>query len=266
MNEHVATTLSPDLRRSRILEKLEVAGEQTVEQLAEAFAVSGMTIRRDLQDLANDGRVLRTHGGAAPAARISFEFRFLERAQQQTQAKEAIADVAVGLIQPGQSVLLDSSTTTLAIARRLKTLGQFTVITTSLPIASELFAAEHITTILLGGQLRHDSPDMVGSITLQNLETLRADIAFIGADAIDDAGYVYNVSPDVGGMLARMATAAATAYSVADHTKVGRQELMRFAHLRDWAGLITDNNLNTQQRDNLTNAGVRVLQPPTHQP
>ncbi|MEX2671643.1 MAG: DeoR/GlpR family DNA-binding transcription regulator [Phycisphaeraceae bacterium] len=261
MNEQSLATWSRGARRSRILELLESSGEQSVEQLADTFSVSGMTIRRDLQDLASAGRVIRTHGGAAPAARISFEFRFLERAQQHAAEKEAIAEVAVSLVQPGQSVILDSGTTTLAIARRLKTLGRLTVITSSLPIASELFQAEGIDTILLGGQLRHDAPDLIGPLALQNLETLRAHVAFIGADAVDMQGRLYNASSELGGMLARMAQASGRAYCVADHTKIGKQELMRFADLRDWAGLITDNGLSTERRRSLVAAGVEIMQP-----
>lgn len=264
MGEQSLATRSPDLRRARILELLECEGEQSVEQLAETFSVSGMTIRRDLQDLAAEGRVIRTHGGAAPAARISFEFRFLERAQQQSAEKEVIAELAASLVKPGQSVLLDSGTTTLAIARRLKAMGQLTVVTTSLPIASELFGVEGVDTILLGGHLRHDAPDLIGSLTLQNLDTLHAQIAFIGADAVDAEGNLYNASAELGGMLSRMAQVSGQAYSVADHTKVGRQELMRFAHLRDWAGLITDDGLDVKLRRRLVKAGVRILQPKSH--
>jgi DeoR family fructose operon transcriptional repressor len=262
MNEHAATTLSPDTRRARILHLLEREGEQGVEQLAERFSVSGMTIRRDLQDLADAGKVLRTHGGATPAARISFEFRFLERAQLQADNKAQIAEIAAGLVSPGHSVLLDSGTTTLAIARRLKSIGVggITVITTSLPIASELFGVEGVDTILLGGQLRRDSPDLVGAITDHCLDVLRADIAFIGADAIDEHGRLYSATPEIARMLRRMAGAADRVFAVADHTKIGRHGFMQFGRLSDWQGLVTDNGLDRRLKRRLDKAGVRLLQ------
>lgn len=260
MNEQVLATLSPDTRRTRIVDLLEREGERSVEQLSERFGVSGMTIRRDLQDLADAGKVLRTHGGAAPAARISFEFRFLERGQQHAAQKEQIAEVAAGLVSPGEAVLLDSGTTTLAIARRLKMIGGVTVITTSLPIASELFGVEGIETILLGGQLRKDSPDLVGALTDHSLDLLRADVAFIGADAVDGQGRIYNASAEVGRMLGRMAKAATRVYAVADHSKVGRHELMRFANVTEWYGLITDRDLDRQLKRGLEKAGVRIIQ------
>lgn len=252
---------SAPLRRERLLELLERDGERSVDRLAEVFGVSGMTIRRDLQDLAAEAKVIRTHGGAAPAARVSFEFRFLERAQRQAAEKEAIADVAVSLVKPGQSVLLDSGTTTLAIARRLKQIERITVVTTSLPIASTLFGAAGVSTILLGGQLRHESPDLFGAITDHSLDVLRADIAFLGTDAVDEQGNLYNASAEVGRLLGRMASATAEVYGVADHTKIGRHELMRFARAQDWQGLITDAGLEKRIKRSLEKAGVKVLQP-----
>jgi DeoR/GlpR family transcriptional regulator of sugar metabolism len=109
-----------------------------VDELAARFAVSGMTIRRDLQILADQGKVIRTHGGAAMAERISFEFDFLRRAKEHEDAKLAIGVAAAALVADGQAVLFDSGTTTLAISRELHGKRNLTVITTSLPIASQL--------------------------------------------------------------------------------------------------------------------------------
>lgn len=260
MIEHPTANLSADGRRTRILALLEGEGEQAVDTLADRFGVSGMTIRRDLQELTDAGKVIRTHGGAAPASRVSFEFHFLERARRHAQRKHAIAEVAASLIEPGQSVILDSGTTTLAIARLLRTMPGLTVVTTSLPIASELFGVEGLDLILLGGQLRKDSPDLVGAITHQNLELLQADVAFIGADAVDGEGRLYNASPEVGRMLAAMAKAAASVYAVADSSKIGRHRLLRFADAGAWQGLITDDELDAKSRKKLERAGVRVIQ------
>lgn len=258
-----AAHASPESRRAEILALLERDGECSIDALAERFSVSGMTIRRDLQELSDAGRVIRTHGAAAPAQRISFEFRFLERARQCAAEKEQIAGIAATLIKPGHSVLLDSSTTTLAIARLLPAIGDLTVVTTSLPIASELFGRDGIEVIILGGSLSKDSPDLSGMLTNNNLNLIRADIAFIGADAIDESGHIYNSSPDLGLMLQRMAGSADRVYAVADHTKVGRHELMRFAHLKDWRGLITDDALSSAMVRRLRKNKVRVMQPGT---
>lgn len=259
MIKHATSTLSPDLRRDRIVKMLDREGEQTVESLAACFGVSGMTIRRDLHDLAGNGKIIRTHGGATPAARISFEYRFLERSREAATEKQQIATVAEAMVKPHQSVLLDSGTTTLEIARRLRQIEGLTIITTSLPIASELFGHETVETILLGGQLRKDSPDLLGGLTEQCLELLRPDIAFIGADAVDLQGFAYNVSAALGRLLTRMGQVAEHSYVVADHSKIGHRELMRFANLSQWDGLITDDGIDEHHHNTLTENRVRVI-------
>ncbi|MEZ6191064.1 MAG: DeoR/GlpR family DNA-binding transcription regulator [Phycisphaerales bacterium] len=260
-NEHIpaaAPGLTP--RHSQILQVINREGGCSVDDLALSLGVSTMTIRRDLQELADTGHVLRTHGGAVPAARVSFEFRFLKDAQQNAQAKEQIARLAAEQIRDGDSVLLDSSTTTLAIARHLRGRA-LTVITTSLPIASELYACNGIDLILLGGLLRNDSPDLAGPLTEANLENMRATVAFIGADGIDEAGMIYNKSTTVARMLQKMAGSAERVYAVADHSKVGKTALMRFGDISKWQGLITDSDLDTTWHKRFKKAGVCLIQP-----
>lgn len=243
-----------------MLELIQQNGECSIDELTGEFGVSSMTIRRDLQDMAEEGLVIRTHGGATPAPKISFEFRFLERMHEQSKEKEEIASIAVSLIRPGQTVMLDSSTTTLAIARKLVDMSGITVVTTSLPIASELFGCPNITVILLGGVLRNDSPDLTGALTEYSLELIRADIAFIGADAIDLTGHIYNTNPEIGQLLKRMAGASARVYAVADHTKIGKCALMRFACVTDWYGLVTDSGLLKKHANTLKRVGVDLIQ------
>jgi len=218
-----------------------------------------MTIRRDLQLLSDEGKVLRTHGGAVTTARVSFEFRFLERSRHNVREKRQIGAVAAGLVAPGASVLLDSSTTTLAIARQLRSTRPLTIVTTSLAIAAEMFGQPEIDTLLLGGMLRKDTPDLFGALTEHTLERLRADVAFIGADAIGYDGWVYYASAEVAGMLERMGRAAPRRFIVADHDKIGGHQLVRLGHLRDWTGLITDDGISAAARRSLEEAGVRVM-------
>ena len=258
MNERVLN-MSGRARRERILAELDAGGECLVDELAGRFGVSGMTIRRDLQALADAGRVIRTHGGATAAARVSFEFRFLEDAGLNRDAKEAIAAKAAELVEPGQAVMLDSGTTTLAIARHLRGKGRLTVITTSLPIASELYGCAGVDLLLLGGLLRRDAPDLTGSITEGNLDALHADVAFLGADGIDVDGGVYSQAPALARMLSKMAAAADRVYAVADHSKLGRKALMRFGDLSRWDGLVTDEGAAGALLDEFADHGIAVI-------
>jgi DeoR/GlpR family transcriptional regulator of sugar metabolism len=228
--------------------------------LSRACEVSDMTIRRDLQKLADEGRVVRTHGGAARAEQVMFEFQFLQRAKTQQEEKNQIGLAASRLVKDGQSILLDSGTTTLALARHLRRHNRVTVITTSLPIAASLQQAPGVETLLLGGYVRHDSPDLVGALTESNLETLRADIAFVGADGIDLAGNVYNNSLNVARMLAKMAGSARQVYVLADHTKLDRTALKQFGNVNQWTGLITDEKADEKHLDSLRAAGANVMQ------
>jgi DeoR/GlpR family transcriptional regulator of sugar metabolism len=237
-------------------------GECTVEEISQAFGVSTMTVRRDLQALADAGRVMRTHGGASAGAQVSFEFRYLDRMQENHKAKEAIGARAAELVKDGESVMLDSGTTTLAIANRLRNRRNLTVVTASLPIASALYGCEGIELLLLGGQLRKDSPDLIGAITESNVDMMKADIAFLGADGIDEEGNVYQASATVAGLLSKMAQPARRVYSVADHTKIGKTALMRFGNIAQWNGLITDDGLTQEQAEKLMQAGVELISVP----
>lgn len=234
-------------------------GECSVEEFARALGVSEMTIRRDLQKLAEEGRLVRTHGGAAPAEQVSFEFQFLGRAKIESEAKDRIGLHAAEVIRDGQTVMLDSGTTTLAIARHIKPYRRLTVITTSLPVAAVLQHAVGIETLLLGGYVRKESPDLAGPLTESNLESLRADVAFVGADGIDLEGNVYNGSLVIGRMLQKMVSAAEEVWVVADHTKINRKALISFGSVRKWKGLITDEQADAAAVERLRSGGVNVV-------
>ncbi|MCX5658871.1 MAG: DeoR/GlpR family DNA-binding transcription regulator [Planctomycetota bacterium] len=248
-----------NLRQQQIADLVNARGEQSVEALAGKFLVSGMTIRRDLQALAEAGHVLRTHGGAAPARRVTFDFQFLERAKTHWNAKQQIAAAAAELVRDGQSVMLDSSTTTLAIAEHLRTRSRLTVVTTSLPIASALQHSPGMEVLLLGGYLRPDAPDLAGPLTEGNIESLRVDVAFLGADGIDAKGAIYNAAPAVARMLGKMAASAKTVYAVADSSKLGRTALARFGNVSAWAGLVTDSGVAKPLTASLRRAGVKLI-------
>jgi len=246
-------------RQKQIETLLQTRGDCSVASLAGELGVSEMTIRRDLAELARDGRVIRTHGGAIPGDKVLFEFQFLERTSRNDPAKQAIAAAAARLVRPGQTVMMDSGTTTLALARSLRGLDRLTVMTTSLPIAAALQHARGIRVLLLGGFVQPEAPDLGGALTEANLEQLHADVAFIGADGVDLQGNVSNASPEVARMLGKMAGAASEAYVVADSSKIGRPALMRFGNLARWKALITDAGIRPAQRKALARAGVNLM-------
>jgi DeoR/GlpR family transcriptional regulator of sugar metabolism len=246
-------------RQSQIQALLNKHGECSVEFLARKCNVSDMTIRRDLMVLEKSGGLIRTHGGATPREKVLFEFQFLDRARLNESAKRQIAVTAAKLIKNGQSVMMDSGTTTLAVAKELHNHKQLSLITTSLPIAAILQYVTGINVLLLGGFVRCDAADLCGALTETNLENLRADMALIGADAIDLKGNVYNKSLEVARMLSKMTAAAAVTYVVADSSKIGHSALMKFGSIPKWEGLITDSGVSKQNAAALRQAGVNLI-------
>lgn len=251
--------MSQETRQRQMCAMIAQKGETSIQDLVERFGVSGMTIRRDLQALADQGKVIRTHGGAAMAERVSFEFEFLNRVKENQSAKEAIAVAAAAEVKDGESVMLDSGTTTRELAKQLRGKQALTVITSSLPIAAELQYDQQIEVLLLGGRLRASSPDLAGALTERNLETLRADVAFLGADALDCHGNAYQKSPEVARLLAKMVASAGRVYVVADSSKLGKTALWRLGRLQDWAALVTDAAADRAVLASLRKAGVRII-------
>lgn len=249
-------------RQNYICDLLASRGECSVEEIAATLKVSGMTVRRELQTLADSGKVLRTHGGATMAQRISFEFAFLHRAKENEAGKQAVGKAAAALVSEGQSVLLDSGTTTLAVAQHLRGIKGVRVITSSLPIASLLQYDAGIETTLLGGVLRAGSPDLAGALTETNLESIRADFAFVGTDGIAEDGGVYNQSGEIARMLGKMSAAAQRVYVVCDSSKLGRTALWRFSHVKEVAGVITDSGADRAILVVLEKAGAQIIKAP----
>jgi DeoR/GlpR family transcriptional regulator of sugar metabolism len=230
-------------RLEHIRQLLLTKHEVSAESLAESFGVSHMTVHRDLEKLENKGEIIRTYGGAAPAKKLTFEFSFQDKLKKNRKKKEYIARKAMNYVDPGQSIILDTGTTTLKIAEQLAGTRDITVITTSLAIVSLLQFAEGIEVILLGGYLRKGSPDLHGPLTEMNIDFLRADIAFMGADAIDDKGNIYTSDMRVVRTDRLMAQNADKVIIVADSSKFGNNEMCQVLKKNDYDFILTDKPL-----------------------
>jgi len=250
--------LTPMQRLEAIRQELLKADEVSIEDLAGRFDVSRMTIRRDLELLQSHGDAIRTHGGAALARRLTFEFSFRERQEVNRPQKSRIAKRAARYLQDGQVVMLDTGTTTLEIARQLIGLHDVTVVTTSLAIVSALQFAAGVRVVLLGGFLRGGSPDLHGPLTEQNVEMFRADVAFLGADAVDLDGHTYADDLQVVNLDRRMAAGAARVIVVADSSKFGRRGMCRVFGPRDYSLMISDAGIDAELVKRFTQRGIRV--------
>jgi DeoR/GlpR family transcriptional regulator of sugar metabolism len=244
-------------RHQKILDRLHQQGEVTVQELAEAFGVTPMTIRRDLDFLAEQNRLTRTHGGAMRSTPAVIEFAFLERNRERIAEKQAIARAAAALVEPGMTLVLDTGTTTLEVARAIAGVPDLTVLTSSLAIASALYGRENIALILLGGNVRRNSPDLSGPLTEANLRCFRPHLAILGADALDSDG-LYTSDQAIAAVSRAMIASAEETILVADSDKFTRRAFVHFACWLEITHLVTDNSVGEDARRWLAAAGVDV--------
>ncbi|MFO7974914.1 MAG: DeoR/GlpR family DNA-binding transcription regulator [Candidatus Hydrogenedentota bacterium] len=225
-------------RHAKILERLSVDGEATVQTLAESFGVSVMTIRRDLAQLEAGGELTRTHGGAVRSHPGLVEFAFKQKGEQYAKEKRAIAQEARQLIESGMTVTLDTGTTTLEVAKAIAGIPDLTVLTSSLAIASVLYGRPNISLVLAGGAVRTGSPDLSGWLTEENLKRFRVDVACIGADGVDQEG-VFTTDVNVARVSQAMIASAHETVLVADHTKFEKPAFVCFASWSDIDCVVT---------------------------
>ena len=178
----MSTTLLTRQRQQFILQRLARDGQVVAKALSEELQISEDTIRRDLRELAREGRLQRVHGGALPASAAIGDMAV--RRQVAPDVKQALARRAAALVQPGQVVLLDGGTTTTALARALSPDLRATVVTHSPTIAVALGEHPNIEVILLGGRLFKHSMVTVGATTIEAVRHLRADLYFMGVTGI----------------------------------------------------------------------------------
>lgn len=233
-------------RLDKIRDELSRQQEVSIETLADKFCVTIMTIHRDFDFLESQSEIVRTHGGATMAKRLTFEFAFRGQQNMHHQSKKAIAVCAGKEVKDGNTIMLDTGTTTLEIARCLKAKKNITIITTSLAIVSELQFAEGIQVIFLGGYLRSGSPDMHGPLTEDNIEKFRADIAFIGADGVGCDADTFTDNLEVSSLSRRMAKNSSKVFVVSDSSKLGRESMVKVLSPADYDMIITDNGVSDQ--------------------
>lgn len=179
--------MDPTERSEQTLETLHASGRIEVRDLASRFQVSEMTVRRDLEWLEERGLCRRVHGGAVRVASRSYEPPFALRQGQATDAKRRIGEAMAQLLHDGETVMLDTGTSALAVAQALRGRDGLTVLTASLPIATALADEPGLRIIVLGGLLRAGEHSMVGATTVQAMEQFHVDVCVLGAGGVDAA-------------------------------------------------------------------------------
>ncbi|HVW76470.1 MAG TPA: DeoR/GlpR family DNA-binding transcription regulator [Alloacidobacterium sp.] len=228
-------------RLDAVLQLLKENTSASISDIAEQFGVSHMTIRRDLQKLAEQGRVIRTPGGARIERWRGMERTFLERLEKMSPAKSSIGKAAASLIQDGQSVVLDSGTTTLYVARELRERRNVIVVTFSMAVLEELASAEEIRLELTGGVYRASSHDLVGHGVAESLKSIYADHVLFGAAAVSFTRGIMVHDPDA---QREMLQAGKQKILLVDSSKIGKEATYRLCGIEDCDLIITDDQLS----------------------
>lgn len=225
-------------RRARLVELIRQHGEGNVQELARELDVSASTVRRDLSALQADRRVARTYGGVIDRRPLDRSWQV--KSAEHLDGKRAIAARAAELVDDGATVLLDAGTTVAEVAVLLGERPDVQLVTNGFSSIVAL-ADAHAEVTVLGGRLRRPSESIVGGATLQALGRLTADVAFIGAEAIDPHLGINCPEEDQAAVKELMIRHAREAWVLADASKLAREPaLAHWCRVDPGCGLLTD--------------------------
>ena len=246
-----------DTRKAIITEMLKNDEQLQVRELAERFSVSQMTIRRDLDELEKQGFLIRTHGGAVSTGKLRFIQSVLPEFEV-SKEKTAIGRTAAAMVKPGQTIMVDTGTTTMEVARNLPQDSSVTVVTTSLAVAQDLYRSS-LKVLLLGGFLRSEFPSVYGPLTEKLLDDINVDVLFIGCDGANSSDGFYSDDLHIASLERGMIRIAEQVIVVTESTKFGRRAFSRYAAPEQVKTVVTDTGLSSEDQRNLEERGVYVL-------
>lgn len=245
-------------RRRAILDLVNHDGRVLVQDLAPRFSTSQVTIRKDLEILHNQGLVHRTHGGALQIrAGALLDPSLREKEKLHPKDKQKIAAAAASLVKDGQSIVLDSGTTTTLIGRALRQMRRLTVITNAVNIAADL-AGTNVEVVLTGGILRENSFSLVGPLAEDTLRHLSADVLFLGVDGFDVRFGMTTPNMLEAKVNRVMLEIARRTIVVCDSSKFGRRSLSLIAPPSAVHQTITDSRIPKSDHQLLEEAGIEV--------
>lgn len=249
-------------RRQQISALVRERGSVQVAPLAQSYGVSLQTIRKDLRFLATRGVMERSYGGAITADAVNATAEPPVEVKRSSFANEKvrIGKLAASMVSSGESIVLDSGTTTLQIAHFLPDDEDITVLTNDLDVLSVLAAKERLNVVMLGGMLRRKNRAFYGAQTVSALENLRVDKLFLGVDGFDvNCGITTHYEPEA--MLNRkMVEAAREIIAVTDASKFGRVCLHRIVPVENIHHLVTDGSAPSEVESAAQRLGFRIHQ------
>jgi len=246
-------------RRGGIVRLLNENGKVKVEELSNQFDVSSVTIRNDLDYLEKKGIVHRTYGGALVRDIVAYDSSLTEKQNLHAEEKRKIGAKAAELIHNGDSIILDSGTTTRHIAVNIKEKTDLTVLTNAINIAVELAGQEKITVMLTGGTLRKKSYSLVGPEAENTLKNYYFDRLFLGVDGFDLEAGLTTPNPLEAQLNRLMVQMANEVIAVTDSSKFGRRSFSFICELDNIDTIVTDSNIPKDYKNGLNKRNIEVI-------
>jgi DeoR family transcriptional regulator, fructose operon transcriptional repressor len=247
-------------RRFRIREILGVQRTVSASQLTEMLEVTAATIRRDLEELEQEGVLIRSHGGAVSrTSSTNFQLSYEVLLRTNRKEKEAIARAAEHLILDGETVFLEASSTVYELARILSRRSRLTIVTNSPPVLALLQSSPAITVMATGGDLVRDSFFLGGTWAERVISEIRLDKAIMGVTAIDIEYGISAARHVESEIKKRLVKAARTRIALADHTKFGKQSFAYVGPVSDLNILVTDDGIEAAQLESLRQLGIETI-------
>jgi DeoR/GlpR family transcriptional regulator of sugar metabolism len=257
--EHPLEGMMSEERRTQILQIIRSKGRAKVNELAHLFSTSAVTIRNDLNELHQRGLVLRSHGGAVLPETILRESPVNERLKSHVDEKRRIGAIAASLIHDGETIILDSGTTTLEIARQIKNKQGLQVITNGVNVAAELLDARGVQTFIVGGSVRGDSASIVGRSTEELFEQFSADKLFLSGAGCDPDFGVSGANVDETMVNRAMLRISREIILVADASKFSKRSMARIAPFSEIDIVISDSSLRVEMQEKLRSLGCNLI-------
>lgn len=245
-------------RQEAITDAVMAAGSVRIEDLAERFDISVMTVHRDLDELESRGLLRKSRGVATAQSSVLVESSDVFRSSRQLEEKDDIARAALEMIEPGQAIFLDDSTTTLHLVPLLAAKAPLTVITNTLTIIEQLRDVRGITLFGLGGQYYNWCSAFMGPTTVGEIRALRADVSIMSTSAITD-GLVFHQTLETVDVKRAMYESSSTRLLLADHTKFEHRALHALLPLKSWDAVIVDSRTPKGRVAEMRESGINVV-------
>ncbi len=246
-------------RRSLIMKKLEKDDHVTVSQLSRQFLVSEVTIRKDLKHLEKKNIVIRSRGGAIKQSLVNTDLSIYDRRKQNIKLKEVIGRAAAGLIRDGETILLDTGTTIMELAKNLPKKIDITVITNSVDITFRLAEYPNIRVIMPGGILRRNSLALVGEQAAESLRNFYCDKYFLSADGVDINRGLMTTNIEEASLAKLNIKNSKMVIALIDSSKFRDMGITTISTLKEIDTLITDSGIHSSNLNEIRDLGVNVL-------